>query len=115
MDFQDVPDLLWYTGLLVSCGMLLKRTIAQRIRARQAEHWPLADGKIVYCYTDLPFGELYYSYVVSGSYFSGKFWRKEFAWRSRNEVQGRPVRVRYKPDRNDVSFLLDSDQVERLG
>jgi Protein of unknown function (DUF3592) len=91
-------------------------------RTRHAHSWPSAQGTImganVKSSTDSyirPWvGDLTYSYVVNGEYYSG-FHRIRARSERRAEEKiagwkGRMVVVRYSPSKHDLSALLRSDQ-----
>ena len=54
-------------------------------------------------------GDLTYSYVVNGEYYSG-FHRIRARSERRAGWKGRMVVVRYSPSKHDLSALLKSDQ-----
>ena len=60
-------------------------------------------------------GELTYSYVVDGEYYSGFHHLNAFSERAAEELiegwQGRSVMVRYSKRKPDISLLLKDDQL----
>ncbi len=117
---------------LVWCGLiavLLARSIwvsvRALLRARVAESWPTAEGRIETCYvTTVSGGEtnptryypvLQYSYVVKSERYSGSFSLAE--WNRDQDAAGEVgrgwvgdrIRVRYRPDDPGVSVWLLQD------
>jgi len=92
------------------------------LRARQAQSWPSAQGTISGAVArpakDSRFkpwiGELAYSYVVNGEYYSGFHQVRARTERRAEELvsgwKGRMIIVRYSPAKHDLSVLLKSDQ-----
>jgi Protein of unknown function (DUF3592) len=91
-------------------------------RTRHAHSWPPAQGTIVDAqaqvsknsYIQRWVGNLSYSYVVDGEYYSGFYRIPARSERKAEEKiagwKGRMVIVRYAPDKHDLSVLLKSDQ-----
>jgi len=89
---------------------------------RHAHSWPSAQGTIISAQaqatTDSHFqrwvGNLTYTYVVNGEYYSGFHRiRARNERRAEEKIAGwkdRMVVVRYSPDKPDLSVLLKSDQ-----
>ena len=102
MDYFDI-------GLaIVNAAVGTVRTVKWWLRGQQAAHWPTG-GQIAGSYPEGDLKEVYYSYQVGGSYYSGCFWKNRFNRKNLETLKGRQVLVRYKPDRPEISFLLDSD------
>lgn len=92
------------------------------MRTRQAQSWPSTQGTISWAEARLVedgrsqhwVGELAYSYVVSGEYYSGfHHLRARNEQRAEELVRGwkdRMVAVRYSPTKPGVSVLLKEDQ-----
>jgi hypothetical protein len=92
------------------------------LRIRQAHSWPSSQGNILNVrarraggsLTQGWAGELNYTYVAEGQYYSGSHLiRARSEGRAEELVLGwkdRMVMVRYSPSKHDVSVLLKSDQ-----
>jgi predicted DNA-binding helix-hairpin-helix protein len=91
-------------------------------RTRHAQSWPSAQGTIMSAqaqvsknsYIQRWVGNLSYSYVVDGEYYSGFYGIPARSERKAEEKiagwKGRMVVVRYSPDTHNLSVLLRSDQ-----
>lgn len=92
------------------------------LRIRQAHSWPTAQGSVTGAsarpvqgwYGQRWAGQLIYTYIVEGQYYSGFHAIKAHS-QSRAEEKvaawkGRVVVVRHSPSRHDLSVLLKSDQ-----
>jgi uncharacterized protein DUF3592 len=92
------------------------------LRVRQAQSWPSAQGTIGQAAArpaaDRHFkpwvGELTYTYVVNGDYYSGFHRIRARSERRADKLisgwKGRMVIVRYSPTKPGISVLLRSDQ-----
>jgi hypothetical protein len=93
-------------------------------KIRHAYSWPSAQGTIIsaqaqkskgsYIGTWVWVGNLTYTYIVNGEYYSGFHRIRAHTERGAEEKvagwKGRMVVVRYSPDKPDLSVLLKSDQ-----
>jgi hypothetical protein len=90
-------------------------------RTRHAHSWPSAQGTIVGARVHSStgsfrpwVGDLSYTYVVNGEYYSGfHHIRAHSQRRAEDRIagwKGRMVVVRYSPNQRDLSTLLRSDQ-----
>ena len=101
------------TVVAVIAVIAITCAVTRWIRIHQAQRWLPAGGQIVYAGNWLPdlVWETYYCYTVDGVYYSGHFWKSPFYRKSLDPTQGRGVRIRYRPDNPETSYLLDSDQL----
>jgi len=91
-------------------------------RTRHAYSWPSAQGTVMGVhvrsstdsYIQPWVGDLSYSYIVNGEYYSGFHRIRAHSERRAEEKiagwKGRMVVVRYSPNQPDLSKLLQSDQ-----
>jgi hypothetical protein len=91
-----------------------------------ASNWPISKGRIesgtvtqkrardLWYLVPFYLGEITYSYAVGGQYYSGylarTFFRANSARRFADELKGKEVLVRYKPDSPEISALHRRDQ-----
>ncbi|MGH9500180.1 MAG: DUF3592 domain-containing protein [Terriglobales bacterium] len=92
------------------------------LRVRQAQSWPSAQGRVSEAIARAAnernfkkwIGELTYSYVVDGEYYSGFHQMRAHSEKRAEELvtgwKDRMVIVRYSPAKHDRSVLLKSDQ-----
>lgn len=91
-------------------------------KRRHAQSWPSSQGTVMSvnarssgnAYVNPWVGELIYTYVVNGEYYSGHY---QIGARSQRRAEermagwkNRMVLVRYSPDQHDLSALLKRDQ-----
>ena len=114
-------------GLLLLISMaLVGRRLLNAIREHRAANWATADGSVTTTnvkviradHNELALAELGYSYRVDGEYYSG-YYKRQFvdeqeAWTFADESQGKPVLVRYRPRKPQVSVLRVADQPVRF-
>ncbi len=115
-------DLLFF---LVILGVPLIVILAwQRFKSAQAAHWALTQGMIESGKVSVDrgrsrgFGAAYehatatlsYSYRVNDNYFSGYleefFFDEQKAWEYVDGLKGKPVQVRYKPNKPEISMII---------
>jgi hypothetical protein len=102
-------------------AFVLRRTV-RFLREVGVENWRRANGsitsgtvKVIHGWVvDYAVGELAYSYRVAGEYYAGSITRQypdeQAAWDFVDARRDKPVVVRYRDDRAQVSALRDVDQ-----
>ena len=98
------------------------RRAARLLREFGVESWPRTDGsitsgnvKVIHGWIlDYALGRLDYSYRVAGEYYAGaivgQYPDEQAAWDFVDAYRDRPVVVRYKDNKPEVSVLRDADQ-----
>ena len=119
-------DPMAYLGLvrdLIALAIAAGSGIVIWLRARQAHSWPTTEATVwtasahpteerSYIYGWV--GDLTYSYVVNGAYYSGSCLLRARTERRAEELvsgrKGRTIVLRYSPTRHDISIALRPDQ-----
>ena len=115
-------ELLWAVLLAgtVAFGLFqVFREIRFHRQFKDAPHWPCAQGAFSGNHVDKGNRVLFYVYEVNyshyvGSVVAGSMLKKGLKARLESLV-GKPVIVRYKPDKPEISTLLSSDQTQPTG
>lgn len=115
-------ELLWAILYAVTVAFGLVQIFRAAQFSRQfagARDWPLAKGGFSGSYVDGENRVIYYGYKVNDSHYSrsvvaGSSLKKGLKARL-DALKGKPVFVRYKPDKPEISTLFSSDQTESLG
>jgi hypothetical protein len=122
-DVSRHTGLLWELFRLFSfLFAVLGAAVWAWIRRRGASSWPSVQGTVMWAKARIPagnrggwVGELTYSYVVEGEYYSGIHQLLARSERRAEELvegwQGRSVVVRYSRRKSDNSLLLKDDQL----
>jgi hypothetical protein len=101
----------------------------RRVQKSRAAGWPVGEGRIESVDVSQPkqlgiftspksrssrqVAEIGYSYSVAGNFHAGRYKRdfatEEEAWDFLRDLKGKPVSVRYSPDKPSTSALLDAE------